>query len=635
MSPAKTKVSVVVPLYNPGEYVQPCIDSLLSQTLPPDELEIIFVDDGSTDDTLERVRAVESQHPQVRVISIPNSGWPGKPRNVGTDVARGEYVMYMDQDDRMEPDALEAMYDMGAAAAADVVLGKVISDFRGVNHRIYRRNRPSCTVHDAPLMESLTPHKLFRREFLRAHDIRYPEGPRRLEDQLFMAKAYFAADAASIVSDRVCYRYLRRPDGGNAGSKRFDPAVYYNNLREVLDVVDAHVPPGEERDDFYRRFLRVELLGRLGGKAVGRWPTEYLDSLLDEVRRLMDERFPDSVAEGLGAAMRVRTAVVRRGTRQDVLRLADAYNVVTEQPRLLEVRPSGSSHVVGVEMRWTFDGAPLVLEQAGDRLLLPRSLVGSIPTDDERRVDDQLDSVSSDVIIRHREQLDEWFVGHLPGEVVRGRGGPELVVRGTAKVDASTAAGGHPLLPGPQDFHVRSDAFLWSRTRRLGAWRVPGLASAPPVTDGDGRLVLCYYTTPHSNLSLDVDPTPKTGRARLALTPIESATTRRLVCGQLPDTARPVPYEVYPIGVPGQWHTHVEGGRLVSRGSRRLPRGAHAVELSHPTLGSTRLKTVLYVGWFGRVTLGAEGKPPPARPVHRRVLSRGRRELRRLARNWR
>ena len=162
MTPMPTsapKVSVVVPLYNAGPYAQPCLDSLLGQTLPPGELEILLVDDGSTDDTLARARAVAAEHDHVRVVPIPNSGWPGKPRNVGTDEARGQYVMYVDQDDRVEADALERMHAVGAAIGADVVLGKVMSDFRGVNQEVYREERPSCTVHDAPLIESLTPRE--------------------------------------------------------------------------------------------------------------------------------------------------------------------------------------------------------------------------------------------------------------------------------------------------------------------------------------------------------------------------------------------------------------------------------------------------------------------------------------------
>lgn len=77
------KVSVVIPVYNPGKYIDPCIDSLLRQTLPADEFEVLFVNDGSTDDTRERLEKLATQHSHFRVITIPNSGWPGKPRNIG------------------------------------------------------------------------------------------------------------------------------------------------------------------------------------------------------------------------------------------------------------------------------------------------------------------------------------------------------------------------------------------------------------------------------------------------------------------------------------------------------------------------------------------------------------------------
>ena len=630
MTESAPKVSVVVPLYNPGEYVEPCLESLLAQTLPPGQLEIVLVDDGSTDETLARVRTLEAEHPHVRVIPIPNSGWPGKPRNVGTDAARGEYVMYVDQDDRIEPDALQTMYEVAAAHGTDVVLGKVMSDFRGVNHRIYRENRPSCTVHDAPLMESLTPHKMFRTAFLREHAIRYPEGPRRLEDQLFMAQAYFAARAATIVSDRVCYRYLRRPDGGNAGSKRFDPAVYYGNLREVLDVVDAHVPPGEERDEFYRRFLRVEMLGRLGGKAAGSFPPEYLDALLHEVRLLLDERFPDSVAAGMGAAMRVRTGVVRRGTRGDVLDLADRYNAVTAPPTLLDVRSTGSAHVIEIEAPWTSGGGPLTLDRDGDRLLLPRTVVGRLATDEERRVDMQLSGVTADVVVRHRERLDEWFVGTIPGVVEEGPYGPQLVTRGAVTVDAATAAVGRPLPVGIYDVHVRSDAFLWSRTRRLGARRAAGAAPAPPVTDSAGRLVVCYETTPHENLSFHVEPSPATARALLGRTRIASATPERVAIAARMQRGVPAPYTLELTGTRGTWRTETdELGRLVVTGDQPMRRGSYRLVLRHPVAGDAILQRELVVRRGRGVTVTEPGEGVRRSGV-RRLLDRLPGELRRL-----
>ena len=523
------KVSVIVPVYNPGPYIEPCIASLLGQTMPAEDLELIFVDDGSTDDSLARLQAVAAQHPQVTVIPIPNSGWPGKPRNVGADSARGDYVMFVDQDDTMEPEALERMHTLAAANGADVVLGKVISDFRGVNHEVYRETRPSCTVFDAPLMESLTPHKMFRRTFLQDKGIRYPEGPRRLEDQLYMAKAYFGARAATIIGDYVCYRYLRRPDGGNAGSKRFDPKVYYANLREVLDVVDEHTDPGEARDAFYRRFLRVELLGRFGGGKVLKHPEDYFDSLHTEVRALLEERFPASVDAGMGAAMRVRAGIVRRGDRERILALAREYNAVKAESTLLDVRVEGGVWKVDVEVRLTYRGKPLELEETGGRLFLPRAIVGDDVSDDERRVDDQVQDAHGDVVVRHRDLRDEWYLPEpLAVELDRSAGGPRLLWRGTVTLDPATAAGGRPLRPGKQDLYVRVGCFLWARTHRLGAVRRPGLAAPDLLVEADGRLVERFDTDPHKNLSLNVGVPKDRARTLLARSRVVSGTRARV-----------------------------------------------------------------------------------------------------------
>ncbi|MDQ3691709.1 MAG: glycosyltransferase, partial [Chloroflexota bacterium] len=71
------KVSVIVPVYNPGAYIDDCIASILRQSLPDDEYEAIFVDDGSTDGTGERLDALAAEHANITAIHIPNSGWPG------------------------------------------------------------------------------------------------------------------------------------------------------------------------------------------------------------------------------------------------------------------------------------------------------------------------------------------------------------------------------------------------------------------------------------------------------------------------------------------------------------------------------------------------------------------------------
>ena len=103
---------------------------------------------------------------------------------------------------------------------------------------------------------------MFRRSFLAEHGIAFPEGRRRLEDQLFVVTAYFAARTISILADEPCYFYLRRADRGNAGSAQMEPAGYYANVREVVDVVLANAAGGASR--LVRRLYPVGLLGGLG-----------------------------------------------------------------------------------------------------------------------------------------------------------------------------------------------------------------------------------------------------------------------------------------------------------------------------------------------------------------------------------
>ena len=466
-----TKVSVVVPVYNPGPFVEPCIESLLAQTMPPGELELVFVDDGSTDQTLARLREVEAAWPHVRVISIPNSGWPGKPRNVGTDAARGAYVMYVDQDDRLEPEAMQRMYDLGAANDADLVLGKVVSDFRGVHHALYRHNVASCTVWNSRLINSQTPHKMLRTQFLRDHGIRYAEGRRRLEDQLFITRAYFAARSASIVGDYICYRYQRRPDGGNAGSTRVEPADYYTNLGEVLDVVDAHTAPGPDRDRFYRRFLHTEMLGRLGGRKLLTSPREHNEKVLAEVGAMMRERFGESVDLLLGSLVRVRAAMARAGRLEDLLALARRVRRLRLEPRLTgmetELVDGAPAVVLLVEVGLLDGDAPLRLEPA-DGWLLPRRLVGDWVPDPSRRVGSE--ELSGDLVVRHRDWWDEWFIsGSLEARVERVGEHGEVRWSGRLVLDPGRCAGGRPLRGGHHDILVRTELFGLTRNTRLTA----------------------------------------------------------------------------------------------------------------------------------------------------------------------
>lgn len=313
-------MSVVVPVFRPGPSFDDLIESLDQQTLASTEFEVLLCDDGSGEPTGARLAAVARDRPNVRVLSLEHSGWPGMPRNHGIDAARGRYVQFVDQDDRLFPAALEKLCDYADLHGSDVVVGKEVGIGRRIPERIFRHDIPRATLGTDPLLEMLTPHKMFRTSFLRANGIRFPEGRVRLEDHLFVMQAYFAASTISILASEPVYAWVKEP--GSASSSRIDPETYYPHLETVLDIVEAHTEPGRLRDRLLRHWFRGKILKRLAGRRMVRYPAEYRERLLDVVIPLVQNRFGPGVDSGLGFPQRIRAALLRADRRDDLLRLA-------------------------------------------------------------------------------------------------------------------------------------------------------------------------------------------------------------------------------------------------------------------------------------------------------------------------
>ena len=115
----KADVSVVIPLYNAEKFIRVCVDSVLNQTLK--DVEVVIVDDCSTDGSLALCRELYGQNERVRIFQQPKNGGPGAARNRGVREARGEYIAFLDSDDEMIPCNLERMFTAAKKYDADVL----------------------------------------------------------------------------------------------------------------------------------------------------------------------------------------------------------------------------------------------------------------------------------------------------------------------------------------------------------------------------------------------------------------------------------------------------------------------------------------------------------------------------------
>ena len=493
------RVSVVVAVYNPGPLLDRLVDSLLWQTLPAGAYEVIFVDDGSTDGSQRRVDELARSHRHFSAIHIPNSGWPGRPRNLGIEASRGRYVYVVDHDDWLTPEALERLADRADRLGADVVIGKEVGHGFGVPLELFARNIDDAKLGVDPLQHLLTPHKLFRRSMLMEHGIRFPEGRRRLEDHHFVMQAYFAAHRIAVLADYPCYHWAERPERENATHSRIDPVGYYANMREILDIVDANTEPGPLRDRLYSHWYLSKTLHKLRGP---RWQRPVLappaSALLDEIASIVNDRFEPRLDAMLPVRYRITARAVRTRNRQLLGAGAALIDGLVAVVETTAVTVEGGRLDLGLTFVLADPEAnPLRFTRRDGRLeWVPPAIMEAADCLEPGDLDvtESLEQASVTIVLRHRPSAT-FFEHQVPWPLTSQ--GDETLAKGRLdlSVDLEAVAAGGPLSRGTWDVFVNLACAGFAR--RL---RVPG-GEPPPV---DVTAAMSAYVTTEGNLAVVV-----------------------------------------------------------------------------------------------------------------------------------
>lgn len=306
------KVSVVVPVYNCRSSLRRAFTSVFEQTMPAADIEIIAVDDGSTDGSGEELERLAASRPGFTVLRQRNSGGPGAPRNRGIERASGEYIFFLDADDYFAPEALEHMCGLADANGTDVVVGQCV----GVNRKppVFPHDLARTSLEESPFIyDTLSPLKLFRRALLEKHELRFLEGLPSHEDQLFTARAYFEADGISVLASYDCYYWVDREDGTSSMQSGGAPAErYFPVIADVMAFTAARAGVGPLRDRLLQRHFRLEVLGRFGRRYTG-LPDEEKAVTKAWARELLDSWYTSGIEAGLGTRHRLLAHCLRHG----------------------------------------------------------------------------------------------------------------------------------------------------------------------------------------------------------------------------------------------------------------------------------------------------------------------------------
>lgn len=242
------KISVIIPVYNTEPYIKQCLDSVLGQTVK--ELEIICIDNGSTDNSYVILKEYEDMHSNITVLQH-SDGHQGAARNAGLKIARGEYIGFVDSDDFIAEEMFEEMYNNACLNDIDIVICNINLFFQKNNtmlqflpsewfakkvfkvsqNRIFFRNLTIC-------------NKLFKRSFLEENKIAFPEEFYH-EDQVFVVKAYTLANKI-VALQQPFYFYRKQRDGSvsqHKGKNTFD-------IFQIMKLLDDYFKEKKLHNDF-------------------------------------------------------------------------------------------------------------------------------------------------------------------------------------------------------------------------------------------------------------------------------------------------------------------------------------------------------------------------------------------------
>lgn len=260
-------VSIIIPVYNAGPYIEACMASLVAQTL--DNIEVLLVDDHGRDDSMELARRFVEAHPSgktFRFLTTPHNMGPGPARNVGIEAAQGEYVAFVDSDDVVEPGFCELLYREAKQYDADLTYCQAqlvkedeilpMSNPLVKNGPFDGEQRRFFLTHYTTLFVSF----LYRRSLLNEYGIRFPS-TRSAEDSYFLTCSLLAATRIACV-DKSLYHYLVHDESLSEvrNPKRYQDKIQsFDLLMQFAREKGLYEPDKAELDYIYLK--KAYLLG--------------------------------------------------------------------------------------------------------------------------------------------------------------------------------------------------------------------------------------------------------------------------------------------------------------------------------------------------------------------------------------
>lgn len=238
------KISVVVPVYNASQYLPKCIESILSQSFQ--DFQLILVNDGSTDDSLDICKKYEKFDDRIIVMSQTNGG-VSKARNRGLDFAKGEWITFVDADDYFLDDALSTLYERAMQTGTDLVLANALKLKDGKSSKLHRLKNEVFSNAIMSIKHFALWGYLFNGRIIRQNKIRFIEGLAYSEDRIFIYQiSKFCKTIAYSAIPVYVYRINNNSvcassDGVRKACHHIDAAYYLKQFAQTYQFANKSI----------------------------------------------------------------------------------------------------------------------------------------------------------------------------------------------------------------------------------------------------------------------------------------------------------------------------------------------------------------------------------------------------------
>jgi len=235
------KVSILIPVYNVSPFIERCARSLFNQTF--NDIEFIFVDDASPDDSIEKLNRIIAEYPamkeQIQLIHNQTNEGPASSRYKALKIACAQYISFIDSDDYIDADMIETLYNKAITEDADIVVSDIILEYKNQQTVVKENLSDNPSNHFTDMLEnevisSFSCNKLFRHAFIDQPQFKAPHSLYYFEDRYVLTKLFY--DAKKIVKvDQAFYHYVQYNNQAitkNKGQKHFESIILFWQLTD-------------------------------------------------------------------------------------------------------------------------------------------------------------------------------------------------------------------------------------------------------------------------------------------------------------------------------------------------------------------------------------------------------------------